>query len=466
VTALAATTLGLCLLGFARALWLVSRRGVPAGALALLFACGALRQGALLYTGSPTQPGLALSADTLAELALLGTALAGLAVLRRLRRITRERDRAEDLHWDSMESVRAMSELAARPAADLGDKLRTVLELGATRFGLELGIAWCEGRSDEGELLGLHTPASDRPQEETLGELLPALRDLVGAPRARVVVRPETRTPTLFGVGVAVDGGPRGVLAFAGRRGEEGRFTATDKDLLGLMGQWLATELERRTRAKAAARPDEARPAQDEVRHAPAEPRSAPGDVRHAPAEPRSAPARATLSPLRPRRGRDLNAAVRRAERGLRRRVGVEATLELSLDPKLPRARPGRLSLPTLVESVVLAAARLAPTGRLHVETRHDGGAGDLMLQVSVKDEAIDADGFERIFTEDGVADLPQGALPLARLERLLRRDDGDLSVAVEPGHGAVLCAYLPAQTARSDAADAQPARRSSQPSR
>ena len=91
------------------------------------------------------------------------------------------------------------------------------------------------------------------------------------------------------------------------------------------------------------------------------------------------------------------------------------------------------------------------------------------MLQVSVKDETIDADGFERIFSDDGAADLPQGALPLARLERLLRRDGGDLSVAVEPGRGAVLCAYLPTQPARSErseAADAKPARSSPQSSR
>jgi hypothetical protein len=222
--------------------------------------------------------------------------------------------------------------------------------------------------------------------------------------------------PVLFGVGVSLDGEAHGALAFAGSRGREERFTATDKDVLGLMAQWLSTELERRARATAA------------------------------PPEPARLP---TLEALRPGSGRDLNAAVQRVEHTLRRQVGVDATLELSLHPALPLARGGRLSLSTLVESMVHAAARLAPSGRIHVETRQQSGTGpaeDLVLLVSVKGEMIDARAFERIFAEDDGLELPQAGLPMARLERLLRRDGGDLSVAVEPRRAAVLSAYLPAQ--------------------
>lgn len=409
-----------------------TRHGAAAGGLALVFGFGIVRQASRLYEGPP--PALEPSAKVAGELAILGIALGGLAALRALRRTTRERDRAEDLHWDSMEAVRVMSELAARPGAELSDKLRTVLELGATRFELELGIAWRDDGTHEGELLGLRTPTAHAPYgEDWVEELLPRLREVSQATRPQVLVDRDAEPRVFFGTGVGVDGNVHGALAFAGWRAPEERFTATDKDVLGLMGQWLATELERRERGTA---------------------------------PPREPAPRYGLAPLLPRRSRDLNAAVQRAEHALRRQVGVDATLELSLDPKLPPARSGRLSLSTLVESVVLAAARLAPAGRIHLETRQQGGAqqpGDLMLCVSVKGDTIDAGALERIFSQDDAEEVPRGALPLARLERLLRRDGGDLSVAVEPLRAASLTAYLPATAPR--ASEARPSQ-SIQPSR
>lgn len=434
---------------------MTTRQGAAAAGLAALFAFGAIRQALVLYAGNtqPWQPG----PESAAEIALLGVALGGVLALRSLRRTTRERDRVEDLHWDSMEAVRVMSELAARPGAGLSDKLDTVLELGAARFGLETGLAWRAGDDDgEGELLGLRTDVRDEEQREALtARLLPRMREAARADRPHLHVDSDQEPRALFCTPVRVDGRLHGALGFAGSRDAADAFTATDKDVLRLMAQWLAAELERNARA---AQPEPA-------------PERAPGHVHapemHALATPAPEPAALdklpTLRSLRPRGGRDLNAAVRRAERRLRRRLGVDATLEVSLGHELPPAGPGRLSLSTLVESVALAAARLAPTGRVTLETQRVAGAadvhraGEVMLCVRVDGEGIDAAALKRVFDAPDDPELVDGrVLPLARIERLLRRDGGDLSVTVEPRRGAVLTAYLP-PTATAPARTAAP---------
>ncbi len=441
LTALAAITLGLCVLGLAGSVLLAARQGAAASVLGVLFGFGALRQAFLLFDGSV--PSWEVGAAALAELALLGVALGGLTALRALRRTTRERDSAEDLHWDSMEAVRVMSELAAHPGADLSDKLKTVLDLGAARFRLEIGVAWRESGKGAGEVIGLRTPASGADRCEALvAELLPRLREASRAARPQVFFEREGELRVFFGASVRVDSAEHGALAFAGSRDPVNRFTATDKDLLGLMAQWLTAELERKSRAA------------EQERALPAEPASLPAQPA-AVASIRGAvdrPPSMTFPTLASRLGRDLNTAVRRAERQLRRRVGAGGTLEISLDPGLPLAGGGRLSLSTLVESVVQAAASLEPTGCIQIETRRledaDAGAGQaahagyITLRVSVTGEAVDAEALERIFDEPKDPELVD-ALPLVRVERLLQRDGGDLSVSVEPGRGAVLTAYL-----------------------
>jgi len=424
LTAIVAITLGLCLLGLAYSVWLAARLSTAATGLALLFGFAAARQVFVLYEGS--LPAWEPSATAFAELAVMGIALGGLAALRALRRTTRERDRVEDLHWDSMEAVRVMSEVAARPGADLGQKVGTVLQHGAVRFGLELGIAWCERDGGEIEVIGVHAPDAEQ-QQSLLAELRPRLEDASRGTRAQVVVERGAEPRVFFGTRIAIGDGGHGVLAFAGSRDPEERLTATDKDLLGLMAQWLGAELERR-----------ARPAARAVADAEHEVADAEHEVAHAPPV-------ARIAPLRPRRGRDLNAAVRRAEGALRRRVGTDATLELALDPQLPKVRAGRLSLATIVESAVLTAARLAPTGRIRVETRApEEEAADLLLCVQASGD-VDAGALQRLFDEAPDAETPRGGLPFSRLERLLRSDGGDLSVSIEPGERAVLTAYLPA---------------------
>jgi hypothetical protein len=294
----------------------------------------------------------------------------------------------------------------------------------------------------------VRTPASASERSAAWpAQILPRLREAARATRPLAMPGSGEHRSVLAAPFAA--GGVRGAIAFAGSRGRPDRFTATDKDLLGLMAVWLAGELERGLPASpAAASPPPPQPAA-------------------------RAPRR-----IRARRDRDLNGAVRRAERGLRRRLGTDATLELALAGDVPPVASGRLPLATLVESAVLAVARLAPTGRIRVETNLSaaagpgaaGSSGEVTLCASVSGD-VDASALDRTFEAPAGAEMHAHAgVSLARLERLLRRDGGDVSVAIEPGQRASLTVWLPAAEAPSPAATAsapaRPARHSDQPAR
>ena len=121
---------------------------------------------------------------------------------------------------------------------------------------------------------------------------------------------------------------------------------------------------------------------------------------------------------------------------------------------------------------LVRRARGLSPDGQLTLETgTSDGGRPDapapsrcLTLGVTIRDEALDADALTRAFARDpgeAARDGPDAAPTLSGLQRLLRREGGDLSLSVEPGRGATLTAYV------SDAPPPAPAQRAgSQPSR
>ena len=72
--------------------------------------------------------------------AWFAAAVASPAVVVALARTMAERDRSEALHWDAMEGVRALNELSARPDRDLDESLLNVLEIGCSRFDLDVGI--------------------------------------------------------------------------------------------------------------------------------------------------------------------------------------------------------------------------------------------------------------------------------------------------------------------------------------
>lgn len=416
-------------IGLASSLAVWVRGAGAAGALAALFACGALWGGATVLAGS-TWP-LPADPDVLADGALLGAALCGLFALYALRRTSRELERAEDLHWDSMELVRGLRALGAQPGAGLDDRLERLLELGAARFGLDHGLVCRIGEAGL-ELLAWQAPRAVVPSVEVLAALEPRLRQ--AARSAQPLASPElTRESVpaalrdcLAAAAFPAAGAPC-VLAFAGRRAVS-RFTATDKDLIGLLADWLRGELEAREPAQALAQPQAQTTATQPL--------------------PRPSAKRA---PAQPRARDDLNGALRRLEPRLRALVGADASLELTLADSLPPLVPQRIGLEALIESLVVAAHGLASGGALRVETAllaahgEAAGAGShATLAVRVRGGTVDTDALARAFDAPPVAPDGSGALPLAQVEELLRRAGGDLSVQVEPGAGVQLTAFLP----------------------
>jgi len=418
-----------------------SRRGGALAGLVGAFALGALRQALVLWSGPPTAPS---PLDQAAEAAFLGLALCGLAALRAQDRTTRERDRIEDLHWESMETVRRLTEVPPAEDDDLEARVARLTGLGVERFGMERGAVWLRD-SDEVRWLGTVGDAHARRVLEPLAHLLER------AARASRPVRidladAEPRPRVLFAAPLPCAGERRGALAFLGdavdaSSGAPTRFGATDKDLLALMAAGIAAEIGRETDTGTEVDPEPV-PGPD--------PRPRRGEVAD---------------------GHDLSRSVQVAERRLRRAIGADATLAFELAPDLPALRPVGMALPRLVESLVLAAARLAPTGHIAVGTRPPDRdnpaqepARDATLVVQVDDASLTPDALERLFAPagdpDGTPSLEHG-LPLSQVERRLQRADGDLSVSLEPGRRAVLTAYLPVAAPGA----VRPARRAETPS-
>jgi hypothetical protein len=93
----------------------------------LLASLGAQQGVALWQTwGDPARFDLATGAAA----AGLATSALGLLAVLALGRTLRDLDRAETLHWESMEGVRGLTDLAARRDVDLEERLPVLLEMG------------------------------------------------------------------------------------------------------------------------------------------------------------------------------------------------------------------------------------------------------------------------------------------------------------------------------------------------
>ncbi len=385
--------MGSLLLGLAAALMLALRRDERSIPLAGVFAAGVIRQA--IQLADPSRTAFGPNPATLGEASLCAGALAGLFALWALHHTALERDRAEDLHWDSMEAVRSLNELAARAPDAAGQRLDALLELGVQRLGMRVGLLIS---TDETSVLALHRP---RELEIEGGALRAALEKPLArtalADRAIALEDLDERClawnlRSFVGVAVRVDGTLRALLAFAGEK--HAPLGATDKDLLALMAQWAGNELEARA------------------------PASAP-------------PARRTR-----------RAPLERLERRLREHLG-SADYTLALDPSLGETRTGRLPLDTLTLCLVDAARRLSPHGPVHIESRPVPGAlsgGWVTLSVSVDANHLQADALTRAFDAVGSKAVPS----LTVVQERLRGEGGDISVAVETGRGATLTAFLP----------------------
>jgi signal transduction histidine kinase len=160
-----------------------------------------------------------------------------------------------------------------------------------------------------------------------------------------------------------------------------------------------------------------------------------------------------------------LNAALERLEKRMRRVAGPRVEVVLELAPDLRPARALRLPLDAILLSLVNKAAEAMPEGgRLTVATanheiaRHEPDvlpavAPDRYVTISLSETsgAVDADALARVFDhEERPAEKPEalpdaaGQLPLSTVYRMLQRAGGDLSVEVEPGQGSTFTVFLP----------------------
>jgi GAF domain-containing protein len=436
--------------GIAASTSLMLRSGeTRVGTLTLCFAFLATRQGIALW--SSWDAPLRLDAIGAAEISVLAASGVGLWILAALWRTLSERDRAEALHWNSMEAVRNLGELSARPDLDLEAKLDTLLKTGCERFGLEIG-AVSRVERQRYEVIRLRAPEGFPVSQGSvllLADTYCSLALVSSRPAAFERIDDSDPRPHIdrasFGFGAYLGTCVRvfdevvGTLCFGSRSPRKRRFTATDKDLLNLMSQWIGSEFERslaaeERRANAARQATATRPPPDRAR--------------------RNGAARARSS--------DVNAAIRRSEENLRTRIAPDIELTTRLADDLRPAVRLPVGIAAIVESLVVETAlALSQGGGIVVETANleianadsdviPAVAPDHYVNVTVRasGNGIDSESFARAFEpRDGAnaegRDLEKN-LSIATIYRLLQRCGGGLSLEVEPGKGSAFTVFLP----------------------
>jgi len=454
-------SLGFLLAGIVAALVLLVRSGeLRAAVLALCLGLLAVRQGIAAWQDGDER--LGWDAGSVAELALLFASAAACAAVLGLWRSLAERDRAESHHWDSMEAVRLLSELAVRWDLGLEAKFEQLLQIGCARFDLEIGlISRIEG--ERFEVLALFAPEGfpvargdvlATPElwcHRTLRSNRPlGIENVEEAAPLEDTTREPFGFATYLGVCVRVYGDVVGTVAFGSHTVRRERFAATEKDFAHLIAQWIGTELERQLASERRKLESTARPA-----------RSLRRDER-------------TYGTT------DVNMAIARAERSLRARVGSAAAITYDLGDGLDAVENLPLHAGAIVEILALAGLEAMPDGgEIHIHTANlpqraadvastdDGGAPPagarhVTIAVTASGAAIRDDLVSEAFESSArpaiapeFADL-RTPLTVAELRRLLRRRGGDISLAIEPGRSAAFTVYLPCPGGHTTSAGAQ----------
>jgi len=473
--ALLLISIGTLAIGIAGSLVLILRTGEARVAfLTLLFALLGVRQGIELWSSWGAPPALAFDMAGVAEASVLAAGVAGVIAVAALWRSLFERDRAESLHWNSMEAVRILGEVAARPNLTLDEKLDALLKIGCERFDLEVGLV---SRVDDErhEVIGYRAPddfplskgaillLADTCCTRALASERPvALERIDGVADSQSAGHEELGFRAYFGVAVRVYGKPIGTLSFGSRDPRKHRFTATDKDLLNLMSQWVGGELERRFAA------EERRVFAEHQREHDASDR--PAIRRH---EARAARAARTV---------DVNSSIQRSKKNLRNRCGPGITLDMHLAGGLIEAARLPVAVGAIIESIVAqTVTALSGNGSITIETANLELANrnpDLVPAIApnhyvtaaiiATGDRIEADSFAHAFdppadkSNRGAVWNPQDDLPLATIYRLLQRSGGDLSVQIEPGRSCTFTVFLP--VAGSQPEHPRPAESTAQP--
>lgn len=244
-------SLVLLAVALAASIALFARTGeVRIGLLAGLLSALGVAQALALWGAGWSAP-LGLDLATAEACAGLFAGGMGLLTVLAVGRTLHELERAETLHWESMEGVRGVTELASRRSMSIEERLPLLLELGCERLGLDIGLV-SRVRGERYEVLSLCAP-EDFPISEGAAFALAdsACRATLGSERPVARTRAEDVTrgalPFQAYLGACIRTGEEifGTLAFASLAPRRERFTASHKDLVALMAQWLGSELER-----------------------------------------------------------------------------------------------------------------------------------------------------------------------------------------------------------------------------
>jgi hypothetical protein len=411
-------------------------------------------------------------------LAGLAAGVLGVLTVVALWRTLAERDRAERLHWDSMETVRIINELNEGDSIPLDAKLARLLEMGASRFDLEVAMV-ARVRKGRYEIIAIHSPESFPASagavfslEETFckntlnSERPVGIEQISESNWAESLNRAAFPFSAYLGATIAVDGASYGTLSFASFEPREDRFNGTEKDLIRLMAQWIGFEIGKRTERKTAIDSSADSSVEDPTLATPVPSSSAArqqGVVAPTVAEIKKAASRTgkRSDPRDVERVIDPNRVLQRIGNELRALAGDSVNFVMKLDPNLGFAAAQNLPLKTIVRTLVMNARDAMPEGgELVVETTNlEIAAGepgqmpalapDRYVTLSFLDSGRepDADALSRLFDRTPVnAEQASGddRLPLSTVYRILQICGGDLSVKIEPGCGSTFTVFLP----------------------
>lgn len=464
MSAVSLLSIGVPIAAMIGSLVLLIRTGdIRVGLLGSLFGFLAIQQGLLSWTRGFDPLGYDVASGVVAAGLLVG--ILGSLALIALWRTLDELDRAESLHWNAMEGVRALNTLADESGSRLQQRLDALLATGREHFAVDIGLV-SRVTEDRWEVVAIQAPQGFPVGNGTvLGLEQTWCRKTLAAGRPFDVPQAadsswaddpaRSALPFEAYLGTPIRVGDRiyGTLAFANLEARGDCFNATDRDLLHLIAHRIGNELEREDWNRRSAAPR------------------------------RESRARAVRAePAAPQRALDLNASLRKLERRIRRAIGPQIELVLQLAGDLVGTREQRVPLDRIILSLVRNAADAMPEGGTLTLTTENldlasgapkapaSSAQDryVTLRVSDTGPGTNVDGLSHAFdAERGHQPGHEPAIdsehiPIAAIYRMLHRSGGDLSAEVEAGRGSTFTVFLP--VADAETLGAKPSRTAAPP--
>jgi len=168
----------------------------------------------------------------------------------------RERNRAEEMQWHTMETLCQLANFFATCEGSFERRLRDLLDLGCAQLGMEIGVL-AASRDAECEIVGLCAPPEsgiargDRLEldatfcRETLGfRGAFCIEDASEVAWATHLAREMHQFESYIGIAIRLQSERYGTLFFASRKPRSKRFSAAEKTRLELMAHWTTSALE------------------------------------------------------------------------------------------------------------------------------------------------------------------------------------------------------------------------------